>query len=100
MNAMEPITPETRLRPNPEVLFSLVGDEAVLLNRDSGIYYSLDRVGTLVWAEIIAGAPLGHIQLTVFRQFSVAFDVVWADLAALVSDLTAKGLVTILRVEE
>jgi hypothetical protein len=100
MNAMEPITPETRLKPSPDVLFSQVGDEAVLLNRASGIYYSLDRVGTLVWAEIVAGAPLGHIQSTVLRQFSVAFDVVWADLAALVSDLAAKGLVTVLRVEE
>ncbi len=97
---METITPEIRLKPNPDVLFSLVGDEAVLLNRNSGIYYSLDRVGTLVWAEILAGAPLGDVRSTVVRQFCVDFGVAWSDLAALVSDLTSKGLVTILRVEE
>ena len=93
---MVPITPQDRLHVSPSVLFSQVGDEAVLLDRDSGVYYALDVVGAMVWAAIVAGEPLGGIQLTVHRQFSVDLDVIWADLSALVSDLKAKGLVTAL----
>jgi hypothetical protein len=94
---MEPIDPQDRLQVSPEVLFTQVGDEAVLLDRNSGVYYSLDPVGTLVWAEIVRGETLYGIQLAVNSQFSADLDVIWADLLALLTDLKAKGLVTILR---
>lgn len=94
---MEPITPQSRLEPSPDVLFSQVGDEAVLLDQKSGVYYSLDPVGTMVWTGIVGGESLGGIQLTVNERFSVDSDVIWADLVALVADLTAKGLVMFVR---
>ena len=94
---MEPITPLSRVQIDPDVLFSQVGDEAVLLNLKSGVYYSLDVVGALVWAEIAAGKPLGGIQESLTEQFAVTSDVIWADLTTLVEDLKAKGLVTVLQ---
>jgi len=97
---MEPITPVSRVNIDPEVLFSQVGDEAVLLHLKSGVYYSLDAVGALVWAEIAAGKPLGDIHVSLTEQFVADSDVVWADLKTLVEDLMAKGLVTVLQVEE
>jgi hypothetical protein len=89
---MEPITPLTRMQVCPDVLFSQVGDEAVLLNVKSGVYYSLDRVGALVWGGIVGGESLGEIQLSLHRQFAVEFDVIWPDVAALVADMAANGL--------
>jgi len=93
---MEPITPQTRLQPSPDVLFSRVGDEAVLLNLASGVYYSLDRVGALVWETMAGGGSLGDVQGTVYRQFSVEHDVLWADISVLVDDLHRNGLVSVL----
>lgn len=95
---MEPITPLTRIQPSPDVLFSQVGDESVLLNVQSGVYYSLDRVGTVVWSGISGGESLGEIQAALERRFAAEIDVIWADLKALVSDLRANGLVTVLAV--
>jgi len=92
---MATITPLTRMQASPDVLFSPVGDEAVLLNVRSGVYYVLDRVGALVWTGIAGGEPLGEIQLSLHRQFEAEPDVIWADLAGLAEELTANGLVVI-----
>jgi hypothetical protein len=100
MQQMEPLTGHARAKASSDVLFSQVGDEAVLLNLKSGVYYSLDKVGSLIWAQIAQGKALGEIQMSLFEQFAADSDVIWADLAALVTDLAAKGLVTIKRVEE
>jgi hypothetical protein len=97
---MDAISRNSRLKAAPDVLFSQVGDESVLLDLASGTYYSLDPVGTLVWAEIARGETAGGIHLCLIGQFSEDSDVIWADLVALITDLTAKGLVTIQRVEE
>ncbi len=91
---MEPITPRTRLQPVPDVLFSRVGDEAVLLNVKSGMYYALDQIGVLVWTWSVEGQALGEIQAALSQQFVVELDVLWADLLALVRVLGENGLVT------
>jgi hypothetical protein len=96
----EPVTAQTRVQAGSDLLFSRVGDESVLLNLKSGVYFSLDPVGTLVWAEIIQGKALGEVQRSLFEQFAVDSDVIWADLVALVTDLVARDLVTLKRVEE
>lgn len=97
---MEPLTPRTRIQSSPDVLFSQVEDESVLLNLRSGVYYSLDRVGTLIWSRIAAGESLGNIQAALRGQFEADSDVIWADLTSLVSDFGANGLITVLVGEE
>ena len=91
---MEPITTRTRVQASPDVLFSQVGDEAVLLNLKSGVYYSLDRVGALIWAGVAGGGTLGEVHASLNQQFAVDSDILWSDLAALLADLSANGLVT------
>ena len=58
MNAMEPITPETRLKPNPEVLFSLVGDEAVTMEQEHFKLVSMmahSETGEASFAKVVVG---------------------------------------------
>lgn len=85
---------------SPDVLFSQVGDEAVLLNLTSGVYYSLDAIGAKVWGLVTRGERLGAVHEALSREFSEDPEVIWADLAALITDLTAKGLIRILHAEE
>jgi hypothetical protein len=46
---------------SPKVIHEIIDGEAVIVNLDSGNYYSLDRVGAEVWAHIEKGAPLHEI---------------------------------------
>ncbi len=52
----------TRFRINsPKIIFETIDGETVIVNLDSGNYFSLDRVGVDIWALIGANAPLHRI---------------------------------------
>src|SRR5271154_5211064 len=45
----------------PDVVFEHFGDEIVLLNLQSGNYYSLDPIGMFYWEFLSQGVPSGEI---------------------------------------
>jgi hypothetical protein len=53
----------TRLRVNaPKVIHEIIDGEAVIIDFDTGNYYSLDRVGTEIWSLIERSATVGDIR--------------------------------------
>ena len=48
----------------PDVVFENFGDGSVILNLQSGNYYSLDGVGILYWEYFSQGNPPGQIAAT------------------------------------
>jgi len=46
---------------HPKVIHETIEGETVLVNLDSGTYYSLDGIGAEVWALVERGAPVGGI---------------------------------------
>ena len=80
------------LKPNPDVVFTVVDDEAILLEQTTGNYYGLNKVGTRMWSLL---AEYGQLD-KVYEQLLVEFDVEEAqlrkDLEALVAQLLEKGL--------
>ena len=49
---------DTRLSVPPQVMSRLVGDETVLLDLESGMYFGLDGVGQRIWKAIGEGLSL------------------------------------------
>ncbi len=53
----------TRLRLNaPKVIHEILDGEAVIIDFDTGNYYSLDEIGTEVWGLIERSATVGDIR--------------------------------------
>ena len=50
--------PDTRLSIPPQVMSRQVGEETVLLDLKSGIYFGLDGVGKLIWESVADGLSL------------------------------------------
>lgn len=51
-----------RLRPKSDtVVADVVENEAVIINVESGIYYSTEGVGGWIWSNIALGAPLDAV---------------------------------------
>lgn len=73
-----------------------IGGELVLLDLAGGEYFGLNAVGGAVWQELEA-APRTLAGLTdaIVRTFEVDAHTARADIAALLSDLLAQGLVTL-----
>jgi len=51
----------TILKRADNVTFETVADEAILIDMNSGTYFSLDEVGTLFWEKLDGGQTLGDL---------------------------------------
>jgi Coenzyme PQQ synthesis protein D (PqqD) len=53
---------------HPEAMESRLGDETVILHLESGLYFGLDWVGTIVWERLLQGdtpeAICTHVRTT------------------------------------
>ena len=70
----------------------LVGDETVILNLESGMYFGLDGVGKRIWESIGQGRTLGETAATIVSEFEVDEATAHADVVEFISDLVERGL--------
>jgi hypothetical protein len=79
----------------PDVVFENFGDEVILLNLQSGNYYSLDPIGMFYWECLSQGVPPREITAPIcsFYAASVEQELIAEDLGALFSDFQSEGLI-------
>ena len=79
----------------PDVLFRLVGEEAVLLNLTTELYLGLDLVGARMWT-VLNGAP--SIQAAydaLLEEYEVEPERLRHDLDELLGELLEQGLIEV-----
>lgn len=77
-----------RLAPNrTEITSKVIEGEAIIINLRDGTYYSLDAVGSRIWARVLAESTLDEIVEAVCRHFGVDDDVARADAVRLLVEL-------------
>jgi hypothetical protein len=79
---------------NQAVMFAELGEDAVLLNTDTGVYFGLDAVGTRIWTLLAEGLSDDQIHAQLFGEYAVDGDELTRDIARLLGQLEACGLVT------
>jgi len=83
-----------QLKPNPDVIFTIVDDQAILLEQKTGKYYSLNTVGTRFWALLEEYGHLDKVQKQLMAEFDVEEEQLNADVERLVSKLLENDLLT------
>lgn len=83
---------ERSLAPSDLAVDSQMGDEAVLLNLESGLYFGLDPVGTWIWGHLKQGLAAREICAITVREFGVPEAQVESDLRDFLADLIENGL--------
>ena len=86
--------PERVVRVSDQVVFKPVGEEMVLLDFQSGMYYGLDPIGVRIWQLIAAQRSLGDIVETLLGEYDVTRETLERDIDALVEELGSRGLIT------
>lgn len=85
------------LRPSHDVLATAQGEAVVLLDLRSERYYTLNETGSRAWTLLGRGATYGQIVETLRREYDAltedSGDTVEEDVARLLADLLAAGLV-------
>jgi hypothetical protein len=70
----------------------LVGDETVLLDLASGIYFGLDGVGQKIWEAVTEGRSLGEAATAIVNDFEVDESQAQSDVIKFASELVTRGL--------
>ena len=86
--------PERIVRISEQVVYKPVGDELVLLDFQSGMYYGLDPIAVRIWELIAAQYPLGEIVETMLAEYDVPRETLEGDIDTLLEELERRGLVS------
>jgi len=80
------------LRQNRDVQGTNMDGETVLLDLSTGRYYTLNRVGSVIWEHCTGHQTISDIQAVLCDRFDVAPERALEDLISLVNDLIQEGL--------
>jgi len=83
---------DAKLSIPPQVLSRLVGDETVLLDLATGVYFGLDGVGKRIWESVAEGNDLGQAVADIVAEYEVDEEQARADVIEFASDLLTRGL--------
>jgi hypothetical protein len=83
---------DTRLIVPPHVMSRLVGEETVLLDLASGMYFGLDGVGKTIWESISMDRNLAETIDAVVTEYDVEKERAEADVIEFTSSLVERGL--------
>lgn len=78
----------------PHVIGEVIDDEAIVVNLDSGAYYSLRGTGAFIWELLASGANDTHIVDALASAYDAPVDTIRPALSALFAELEAEQLVT------
>ena len=84
-----------RVTPAEKVLFQDLERESIMLDLESEYYFSLDDVGTRMWQLLNAHEETATVIARLLEEYDVDEATLRHDLAALIDQLVAAGLVTV-----
>ena len=76
----------------PQVMSRLVGEETVVLDLESGIYFGLDGVGKRIWESLSDGKTLAETVAVIASEYDVDEARAVADLVTFATELLERGL--------
>lgn len=89
------IDPETIIQASDRTVSTSVDGETVLLDLDSEIYYSVNRVGGEIWEQIQEPTRIRELRAVLIEEYDISRERVEADLRAFIRSLTEEGLIEI-----
>ena len=87
------MTRDVKLGVPEHVMSRRLGDDCVMLDLASGTYYGLDPVGARFWELVNSGCTVPEACEALSREYDAPREQIDADMAVLVRELAANGLV-------
>ncbi len=88
------IQPDTILSRSEHASYEVVAGEAILIDPNSGTYFSLNAVGTQFWERIDGAQTIQQHADVIAEKYSVAVSQVVTDLVELADSMASNELVT------
>lgn len=82
-----------RYRIREPILHTRLENESVLLNLDSGYYFSINSVGSRIWSLLTEGPrTVEELRTDIMQEYPVSRETAEQDIRELVQDLVEHGL--------
>ena len=78
----------------PDVVARTVGDEMILLDLETGTYFTLNSIGAIIWRGLETSVSFETMATAIVEQYEVDAVTALADIDEYVEQLIAEGLVT------
>lgn len=79
-------------QPNPDVLFAILGGEAVLLHTQTEVYYSLDETSTRMWQLLVENGRPEAVFHLLLEEYEIDEITLQTDLQNFINDCLAENL--------
>jgi hypothetical protein len=89
------MSPESKMVIPAQVMSRQVGDETVILDLTSGMYFGLDPVGARIWQLLSEGHQVDAVVTSLLNEYEVSEEQLRQDVETLVSELISRGLVEV-----
>lgn len=83
-----------------KVVSEMIDGETVIINLDSGSYYSLDGAGAQVWELLCQGDIVSQVIQRLVDAYGESVERIRTDIDPLIAELLAEGLIVSLPTEE
>jgi hypothetical protein len=80
----------------PQVVHETIDGETILIHLGTGVYYSLEGTGAVIWELLAGGASTGEIVAHALVRYDADGEVLRAAVGSLIGELTAEGLIVLL----
>ena len=87
------MTTEQTVEVPDHVIARKVSDEMVLMDLETGTYFSLDPVGARVWELLGQGMALSAVCEAIFSEYDAPRETIETDVLELCDDLVEKKLI-------
>ena len=86
------MSPGDRLIPSESVVTRVVNGATVLLNTDTGRYFTLDEIGGRAWTVLTSSSSIEEARDRLLGEYAVEPAELMRDLEALIASLRDQGL--------
>jgi hypothetical protein len=78
-----------------DIVSEIIDEEAIIMDLISGVYFSADGVGAVIWDGIVCGFEVAQIKQRILQSFSANPDGLDADFENFAASLLANKLVDV-----
>ncbi len=88
------LTDQTLLTAKPDIIDSEIDDEIVMMNIDTGAYFGLDDIASIIWQKMKEPIQYGDLIDSLTAEYEVERQQCIDDLQPLLQQMQSEGLIT------
>lgn len=95
MNEEQKIDLNSVITRNPEIIFSAMDDEIVMMSVNQGLYFGVDKIGARIWQLLENPHPVEELIVLLTNRFNVSREDCERDTLTFLNDMLNKKVILV-----